>query len=69
MNPKLKIFLYGVGVFAVYIVFLIVLRLVTGNTPDDAEFFGIFTRNDILLGLIVAVVLTFSQVWRSKKAP
>lgn len=66
MNSKLKIVLYGFGVFAVYIVFLIVLRLVSGNAPEDAEIFGMFSRNDFLLGLIVAVVLTFSYVRKKK---
>ena len=66
MNSKLKIGLYGLGVFAVYVVFLVVLRLISGNIPEGAEFFGMFSRNDLLLGLIVAVVLTFSYVRKRK---
>jgi len=66
MNPKLKIFLYGLCIFAIYIVILIILRLTTGNFPEDVEFFGFFTRNDIFLGLIVAVILTLSHLRRRK---
>ena len=66
MNPKLKIVLYGFGVFAVYIVFLIVLRLISGRTPEDAEIFGLFSKSDFLLGLLVAVVLTFSNVRKKR---
>ena len=66
MNPKLKIVLYGLGVFAVYIVIILILRFISGYTSEDAEIFGIFSRNDLLFGLIVAVVLTFSYVRKNR---
>ncbi|NDV45867.1 hypothetical protein D0T49_02225 [Paludibacter sp. 221] len=66
MNPKLKIVLYGVGVFAVYIILVVILRLISGKYPENPEIFGIFATNDIWLGLIVAIVLTFSHVQRRK---
>jgi len=61
MNPKLKIALYGLGVFAIYITLVVVLRLISGRFPEDAKIFGIFSTTDFLLGAVVAVVLTFSH--------
>jgi hypothetical protein len=61
MNPKLKTILYGLGVFAVYIALIVILRLISGKVPENAEIFGFFSRNDFLLGLAVAVILTFSH--------
>ena len=66
MNPKLKPVLYGLGVFAVYIIILVILRLITGKLPADPTIFGFFTINDFLLGLIVALVLTFNYVRRKR---
>lgn len=66
MNPKLKIILYGLGVFAVYIVLVVVLRLISGRIPENAEIFGMFSTTDLLLGLLVAAVLTFSNVQKKK---
>jgi len=61
MNAKIKILLYGLGVFAVYLVLVVILRYFSGKYPENAVVFGIFAANDFLLGLIVAVVLTFSH--------
>lgn len=61
MNLKIKIVLYGLGAFAVYIVLVVVLRLISGRIPEDAEIFGMFSTTDLLLGVVVAVVLTFSH--------
>ena len=66
MNPKLKIVLYGLGVFAFYIILLVVLRLISGHMPEDAVVFGMFSTKDFLLGLFVAVVLTISYVRKRK---
>lgn len=61
MNPKLKPVLYGLGVFAVYAILTYVLRVFFDRTSTDAEFFGIYSKNDLLIGVLVAVVLTFSH--------
>lgn len=66
MNPKFKPILYGLGVFAVYMVILIALRLITGKLPENPTILGFFVVNDFLLGLIVAVVLTFSYIRRKR---
>lgn len=61
MPTKLKPILYGLGVFAVYILLTYILRLVTNRMPNDADFMGVFTTNDLLLGLVVSIILTFSH--------
>jgi len=66
MNPKLKIILYGLGVFAFYLLLLVVLRLTSGSVPEDADVFGLFSTKDFLLGLFVAIVLTISYVRKRK---
>lgn len=61
MSPKLKPVLYGLGVFAVYAILTYVLRIFFDRTSTDAEFLGIYSKNDLLIGVLVAVVLTFSH--------
>lgn len=66
MPTKFKPVLYGLGVFAVYILLTYILRLVTNRMPIDAEFLGVFTTNDLLLGLVVSIILTFSHERKKK---
>ena len=61
MSPKFKPVIYGIGVFAIYALLTYVLRLVTNRMPLNAEFLGVFTTNDLLLGLVVAIILTVSH--------
>jgi hypothetical protein len=61
MSPKIKPVLYGLGVFAVYIVLTYILRLIFNRMPTDAEFFGIYSTNDLLLGVVIAVALTITH--------
>ena len=61
MSPKIKTVLYALGVFAIYAILTLLLRLIFDRMPVDAEFFGIYSTNDLLLGLVVAVVLTVSH--------
>jgi len=62
MPTKLKeILLYGLGVFAVYAILTYVLRVLFNRVADDAQFFGVYSQNDLLVGVLVAVVLTFSH--------
>ncbi len=63
---KLKPILYGIGVFLVFTTLMVILKLVTHHTPSDAEYFGLFTNQDLFLGLVVAVVLTFSHERKKK---
>ena len=66
MHPKLKPVIYGIGVFIVYALLTYILRLVSNRFPENADIFGLFTSNDLLLGLVVAIVLTFSNERKKK---
>jgi len=64
--PKLQPILYGVGVFVVFTTLVIVMKLVTHRISVDAEYFGLFTKKDLLLGAAVAIILTFSHERKKK---
>ncbi len=66
IHPKVKPILYGLGVFLIYAILTYVLRLVFKVMPIDGEFLGIYSENDLLIGLLVAVVLTFSHERKKK---
>ena len=66
MNPKLQTLLYGLGAFAVYMVLTVVLIWISGKVPENPILFGIYTKDHLLLGLAVAVVLTFSHERKKK---
>lgn len=66
MNSKLKPILYGLSVFAIYTILILILRYFSHFKPDDSEILGVFSKNDILLGVLVAVVLTFSHERKKK---
>jgi len=61
MSPKIKPILYALGVFAVYVTLTYILRLIFNRMPSDAEFLGIYSTNDLLLGVVIAVALTVSH--------
>lgn len=67
MFVKIKdVLLYGLGVFAVYAILTYVLRVFLSRTTTDAEYFGIYSSNDLLIGVLVAIVLTFSHFSKKK---
>lgn len=66
IHPKVKPILYGLGVFLIYAILTYVLRIVFKIMPTDGKFLGIYSENDLLIGLLVAVVLTFSHERKKK---
>ena len=66
MHPVLKTFLYGLSVFIIYTIVVLILRQVINHTPTDYEYFGLFSKKDFLLGLFLAVVLTFTHEKKKK---
>ena len=58
--------LYGLSVFAVYAILTYVLRVFLSSTSTDAEYFGIYSKNDLLIGVLVAIVLTFSHFGKKR---
>jgi len=61
MHPKLQTLLFGLGVFVVFTTFAVVLRQLTSITVENLEYFGLLSKRDIFLGLIVALVVTFNH--------
>jgi len=61
MSPKIKPILYALGVFAVYVILTYILRLIFHRMPTDAEFLGVYSTNDLLLGVVIAAALTVSH--------
>lgn len=64
--PKLQPVIYGAGVFVVFTTLMIILKLLTHRVPEDAEYFGLFTNKDLMIGAVVALVLTVSHVRKKK---
>jgi hypothetical protein len=60
-NKYLRLFLYGLGVFVVFITIALILKRITNQVPTETEIFWLFTKTDLLLGLAVAVAVTFSH--------
>jgi len=66
MNSKLQIFLYGFGVFAVYMALTAVLTWFSDSAPKNPVLFGIYTEKHIAIGFAVAIVLTISHERKKK---
>jgi len=66
MHPKLKILLYGLSVFLIYTILAVALRMITHHVPTEEEYFGLISNKDLLLGLMLAFVLTFTHERRKK---
>ena len=61
MHPKLKIILYGLSIFVIYTILAIALRIITHHVPTEEEHFGLISNKDLLIGLMLAFVLTFTH--------
>lgn len=65
MHPIIKTLLYGLSVFIIFMVFAVVLKLVTHRVDGNA-LFGLITKNDLLMGVVVAVFVSFSHERKKK---
>lgn len=61
MPQFVKTMLYGLGVFVVFTILATGLKFASNNLPIDADYFGLFTNNDLILGVVVAAVVTISH--------
>lgn len=66
MPQFVKSILYGLGVFAVFTIIATGLKFFSGNLPQHADYFGLLTNNDLMLGLIVALIVTITHERRKK---
>ncbi len=63
---KIKPLLYGLGVFIIYAILTYVLRLTFNRMPVDGEYLGVYSGNDLLIGIAVAFILTLSHERKKK---
>jgi hypothetical protein len=61
MSPKIKLALYGLSAFVIFALITALLRVVSGKIPENPDFFGLFVKNDIWLGIVVALVIVVSR--------
>jgi hypothetical protein len=61
LHPIVKSFLFGLGAFSIFLVIAGILKLVSKVETPDAEYFGLFTNSDLMLGVAVALVITLSH--------
>lgn len=59
--PKLKPIIYGMIVFVIFIVLSVALKLLTHRVASADIYFGVLSNKDLLIGLFVAVFLTFTH--------
>ena len=64
--PKIQPVLYALGVFIVFSTLVAIMKLVTKTSHENANYFGLYTNKDLLLGAGMAVVLTFSHMRKKK---
>jgi hypothetical protein len=58
---KLQPILYGLGAFTIFIVLSLILKFITNRTSTNAEYFGILSNKDLLIGVLVAIIVTFTH--------
>ncbi len=66
MKSKLYYILYAIGVFLVFTLLTWALKYFGGKLPVEDALWNTFTKNDFILGAVVAIVVTFSHIQRRK---
>ncbi len=66
MSPIIKNVLYGIGVFSLFSVIALLLKYATNYTPIGNEVVGNFTSSDLMLGVVVAIVVTFAHIKKTR---
>jgi NADH:ubiquinone oxidoreductase subunit K len=66
MTPFVSRILFGIGAFSVFMTIALVLKLISHSKPVNAEYFGLFTNSDLLLGVLVAIFVTIARERKKK---
>jgi len=66
IHPKLKPILYGLGVFTIFMTISVLMKIISHRIYIDAEYFGLISNKDLMLGLIIAFVVTFTHERRKR---
>lgn len=67
LQSRLKSLRYAMGVFVVFIIFTLILRFLTKGVPDKINWAQLFTEKELLMGLIIAVMVTFMHIQKMKR--
>jgi len=59
IHPRLKPVIYGLSVFAIFMSVCLILKIFTHRVTPLDIYFGLLSNKDILIGLSIAVLLTF----------
>ena len=59
IHPRLKSVIYGLSVFAIFMSVCLILKIFTHRVTPEDIYFGLLSNKDILIGLSIAVLLTF----------
>jgi hypothetical protein len=63
----LKSLRFTLGVFAVFISFTLVLRFVTKGFPENITISTLFSEKELLMGVIIAIMVTFMHIQKQKR--
>ena len=66
MNSTIKLIIYAISTFLVFLLLTWILRLMAGKLPIEKGILGVFKNSDLLIGLVVAVAVTFSHIQKRK---
>ena len=66
MNSTIKLIIYAISTFLVFLLLTWILRLMAGKLPIENGILGVFKNSDLVLGLVVAVAVTFSHIQKRK---
>jgi hypothetical protein len=66
VHPRIEPLLYGIIVFAIFYILTLALKLITHQFPTVLSFETLFPKKDLLLGLGVSAVLTFTHQRKMK---
>ena len=66
MNSTIKLIIYAISTFLVFLLLTWILRLMAGKLPIENGILGVFKNSDLLLGLVVAVAVNFSHIQKRK---
>ncbi|MBN2764837.1 MAG: hypothetical protein JXR27_00575 [Paludibacteraceae bacterium] len=67
MSALSKKIIFGISVFTVFMIIATVLKLVSGQQTEEGILFGLFSETDLLLGLAVAVLVTYNRERKRKQ--
>jgi hypothetical protein len=67
LQSLLKSLQYAIGVFAVFIIFTLVLRFLTKGVPEKINWPQLFSEKELLMGLVIAVMVTFMHIQKMKR--